>query len=486
MPSLIVFVAFCFLARSEDVLVLTDSNFDEAIKENEYILVKFYAPWCGHCKALAPEYEMAAGKLKDGEPKIVLAKMDATEQKEIPTRFGVNGYPTLKFFRSGSHIDYTGGRKADDIVKWVRTKSQTSIPTMNSSSELNSLVSENDVVVVAFIKSGSEDVLAELKDAALSVDDIPFALVTDDAIIEEYQVGSDRKVVLFKKFDENRSDYSGLLKADQILKFVQKERHPLVYDFTPEAAGKIFSSSIKHHVLAFARKSDEKKDIKPELLTTAKKFKGQVHAVYIDVDSDDNKRFLEFFGVEETSIPCVRAIHLSDEEITKYKPTSEGVKSSDLDSFVAGVLDGSIKPHYLSEEIPDQDTKDVVKKIVGKNFDDVAYDSKKTVFVMFYAPWCGHCKSLHPIYEKLAEHFKDDPDIVIANIDSTKNELENIKIKGFPTLKMFLKDTNEVKDYNGERTLEGMIAFIESGGKAPPESDKSTGDDEEEDQRDEL
>ena len=62
------------------------------------------------------------------------------------------------------------------------------------------------------------------------------------------------------------------------------------------------------------------------------------------------------------------------------------------------------------------------------------------------APWCGHCKQLAPIWDDLAEHFAGEDDIVIAKMDSTKNEVDGIHVTGFPTLKFFRKDTNEVSD----------------------------------------
>lgn len=106
-----------------DVVELTDSIFNkEVLDSKDMWLVEFYAPWCGHCKKLAPEWASAATSLKG---KVKLGAVDATQFGELAGRYGVKGYPTIKYFPAGAKLDaeeYDGGRTASDIVAWAESK----------------------------------------------------------------------------------------------------------------------------------------------------------------------------------------------------------------------------------------------------------------------------------------------------------------------------------------------------------------------------
>lgn len=112
----------------------------------------------------------------------------------------------------------------------------------------------------------------------------------------------------------------------------------------------------------------------------------QVLFVTVDTDEDDHQRILEFFGMKKDELPAMRLIHL-EEEMTKYKPEATELTAETMKAFVQSFIDGNLKPHLLSEEIPEDWDKNPVKILVSKNFDSVAFDKSKDVLVEFYAPW---------------------------------------------------------------------------------------------------
>jgi len=155
--SLVVLVlaALCAVALASDVRDLTPSTFDNWVDGSTAAFVEFYvriscaranpllrvlslslalacslvltstgglqAPWCGHCKTLAPEYEQVGTAFARHKKSVIVAKVDCDAHRDLCGRFDVKGFPTLKFFPKGSTTpqDYQGGRKANDIVAYI-------------------------------------------------------------------------------------------------------------------------------------------------------------------------------------------------------------------------------------------------------------------------------------------------------------------------------------------------------------------------------
>ena len=162
----------------------------------------------------------------------------------------------------------------------------------------------------------------------------------------------------------------------------------------------------------------------------------------------DVKTFPTSYFVDLTG--NMKKYHLNDE-----------VTSETIRKHIKDFEDGKLKPTLKSQDEPEQeDGKPYV--LVGKTFSEVIKD--KDVLVKFYAPWCGHCKKLAPIWDELASTMKDD-DVVIAKYDATENEHEKVSIKGYPTIK-FYKNGNPI-DYSGSRDLDSLVSFVREHASTP-------------------
>merc|ERR1712130_525181 len=224
-----VFLVGCMseeITKDEGVLVLTEKNFDEAIAANEFVLVEFYAPWCGHCKALAPEYAKAAGILAEKDSPIKLAKVDATEEGAVAEKFEVRGYPTLKFFRNGKATEYGGGRTADTIVSWLEKKTGPPALALASVEEATAFVAGKDVAVIGVFADQTTDAAKAYLAAAANIDDIPFAITSSAEVAAEHKIEGEA-VLLLKTFDDGRAVLAEDITEEAVAAFVAGESLPL-------------------------------------------------------------------------------------------------------------------------------------------------------------------------------------------------------------------------------------------------------------------
>jgi protein disulfide isomerase len=198
-----------------------------------------------------------------------------------------------------------------------------------------------------------------------------------------------------------------------------------------------------------------------EAAATTKEF---IKFCYADLSVESNKRLADYLGVDPKSQPFVMAITPSAEGVLKYQYTEDSITAENLKVYADKYQKKTLQPFYKTAEIPEDPFEEGVRVLVGKNFESVVMDSTKDVMVEFYAPWCGHCKKLAPEYVEVAAHFKDNTNIIIAKIDATANEIQGHGVKGFPTLKFFPSNNKSGVVFEGERSKDALIKYIEDEG----------------------
>ena len=107
---------------------------------------------CGHCTSLRPAYAAAAKELEESGSEIKLASVDATIEVELASLYGVQSYPTIKFFVDRRPIDYTGNRGQADIVNWLIKRTGSPAVELKTIDDLNRFKESNNVVVIGAFK----------------------------------------------------------------------------------------------------------------------------------------------------------------------------------------------------------------------------------------------------------------------------------------------------------------------------------------------
>jgi protein disulfide-isomerase A1 len=319
------------------------------------------------------------------------------------------------------------------------------------------------VVLVAYVDADDKASTEVFTQAAEKLrDNYPFGVSTDAALAEAEGVKAPA-VVLYKDFDEGKSVFSEKFDAEEIEKFAKTSATPLIGEVGPETYSDYMSAGIPLAYI-FAETDEERKEISEKLKPIAEAHRGVINFGTIDA-----KAFGAHAG--NLNLKADKFPAFAIQEVAKNQKfpfdqekeiTLESIKAF-VDDFVAGKIDPSIK----SEPVPETQ-EGPVAVVVAKNYDEIVLDDTKDVLIEFYAPWCGHCKSLAPKYEELGalyakSEFKDQ--VVIAKVDATANDVPD-EIQGFPTIKLFPAGAKDkAVTYEGARTIEDLNEFIAKNGK---------------------
>jgi len=176
--------------------------------------------------------------LAKNDPPFFLAKVDATEEKKLAERFGVQGFPTLFFFKGGEKTDYTGGRTSDTIVSWILKKSGPPSAQVTCAT-LKEKVTDNKFVI-AYFGAESDDLFKNVHVSyANSEDKIQF-VHTDDAACAAEHGATAQSIVFFRKFESNTNVYTGACDKDSLVAFVKPLMVPTVFEFTEDEIEAVF------------------------------------------------------------------------------------------------------------------------------------------------------------------------------------------------------------------------------------------------------
>ncbi|KAI5388880.1 hypothetical protein KIW84_074512, partial [Lathyrus oleraceus] len=173
-------------------------------------------------------------------------------------------------------------------------------------------------------------------------------------------------------------------------------------------------------------------------------------------DVESNQGAFQYFGLKEDQVPLIIIRHTDGKKF--FKPNLE---PDHLATWLKAYKDGDVAPFVKSEPIP-ATNNEPVKVVVGETLQEIVFNSGKNVLLEFYAPWCGHCKSLAPILDEVAVSFQSDPDVVIAKLDATANDIpsDTFEVQDYPTL-YFRSASGKISQYDGGRTKEDIIEFIQ-------------------------
>ena len=151
-------------------------------------------------------------------------------------------------------------------------------------------------------------------------------------------------------------------------------------------------------------------------------------------------------------MPTLRILNPEEKNRFLYEGDLNNLSGDDIAKFIADFKAGNLMKHILSEPIPENATVDGVTTVVNYNWQDVVMDDSKDVLVEIYAPWCGHCKKLAPIWDELGKNVEQIDDLIIAKMDGTANEVSGLSIKGYPTVLFYPKGNKKaVLDYKSGR-----------------------------------
>ena len=458
---LTILLIFSFSLCEEDfiseknIIIITDKNFDKALKKYDYLLVLFYLPFNPQCKKFINELEKSSYELS--KENIVISKIDVNIEKNIANKYNIKEFPSVIFFMKGEIIEYKGGGKSKGIVDWVLNKIGKKILKLNTDKEIEKLKKENDVILIYYGDNVND--INEFTKAAKHSEGYTFAIVDNEKLIEKYSQKG--KVVLYKN-SENKIVEIIDIKEPNINDMINKYGISYFMKFDEKAAQIILGQSNSALILYANKKHPTWKEYEKLMKYISIKIKGKLLCVIANIKDKISAKFAEYLGIKEYNLPSVLIIETKG-DLKKYKMETE-IDDKNILQFIYDWEKGNLKLYYKSEKEPKNNNGNIIE-IVGDNFKDKVINNSNDVIVLFYSLNCIHCKVLLPKYETIAKKIKErNNNIFFCKINMAENEVENEDIPSFPCIKLYPRNNRDKGgiEYIGDRSIEDMITFIKN------------------------
>jgi len=221
------------LATASDVIQLNQKNFDQVLNSKLPFFVEFFAPWCGHCKSLAPTWEGVASNMKGIVP---VGAIDCTVEQAICSRFGVQGYPTLKLFKNGKPIDYQQGRDARSIIGFAIDNIDNTIVNVAASS-LEKFWEKQATLPHVLLFSSKDTIAPMFKSLGVVFKGkLAFGQVksTDSVLCERHGVTTFPTILVFKSHDAEPVKFNEEINVETLKKFFGTQAGEEVAEPEPE------------------------------------------------------------------------------------------------------------------------------------------------------------------------------------------------------------------------------------------------------------
>ena len=292
MTSIVVLLLTALLVESSKVLEVSDKFLP--LRHDGLWLMKFYAPWCGHCKKLEPVWKHVAQSL--GDTPIRVARVDCTRFPKVATEFSIRGYPTIMFLKGDNVYTYEGDRTREDIVAFARRMSGPPVKHLSSPGELSSAM----LNTVIFIYSGPVDhpLYAEFLENAkhfqqdehmysvspgllaqhVSVASQPVVLVYKDKTFTEFLQEKEEEVAerTVREVEVSSEPPTPSVVNTSLYSWVTRERFPLFAKVTRGRFGKFLATN-KYVVIAVVEEN-KLSEVSEEML----EFKEMVRRIVVN------------------------------------------------------------------------------------------------------------------------------------------------------------------------------------------------------------